>query len=162
MIGNVTRSDNILREIIATSPRENWEKTGLRASHFHKLAIENVSQLFMKLSRHPADRRSFELLSLYLQNFYNDEALLSLAESVDTSDVVSKLNLKYVKGLAPSFVDYLRLSQTRDNLRFKNLRKLSIYPPKMQSDWVWAFLVGLRVRALWQLALMILMHCWQQ
>lgn len=140
VIGNVTRSDNILREIIATSPRENWEKTGLRASHFHKLAIENVSQLFMKLSRHPADRRSFELLSLYLQNFYNDEALLSLAESVDTSDVVSKLNLKYVKGLAPSFVDYLRLSQTRDNLRFKNLRKLSIYPPKMQSDWVWAFL----------------------
>ena len=140
MIGNITRSDNILREIMATAPRVNWEKNGLRVGHFHKLAQENAAQIFTKLARHPADRRSFELFSLYIQSFYNDETLITIAENVDTSDVESKLGLKYVKGLAPSFVDYVRLSQMSDNYRFKNLRKLSLYPLDMQSYWIWAFL----------------------
>lgn len=140
MIGNITRSDNILRDIMAAAPRLNWERTGLRASHFHKLAYEQAGQLLTKLSRHPADRRTFELFSLYLQSFYNDESLVAMAENIDTSDVESKLNLKYIKGLAPSFVDYLRLSEMSETLRFKNLRKLKVYPLNMQSYWIWAFL----------------------
>ncbi len=140
MIGNITRSDNILRNIMATSPRVNWEKTGLRASHYHRLAIEHADQLFIKLSKHPADRRTFELFSLYLQSFYNDKSLIRIAENVDTSDVESKLGLKYIKGLAPSFVDFLRLSRKSQNDRFKNLRKLKLYPLDMQSYWVWSFL----------------------
>ncbi len=140
MIGNITRSDNIFRDIMAAAPRLNWERTGMRASHFHKLATEQAGQLFTKLSRHPADRRTFELFSLYLQSFYNDETLINMAENVDTSDVESKLNLKYIKGLAPSFVEYLRLSEMSDGLRFKNLRKLKVFPLDMQSYWIWAFL----------------------
>jgi len=140
MIGNITRSDNILRDIMATSPRVNWEKTGLRASHYHRLALEHADQLFIKLSKHPADRRTFELFSLYLQSFYNDKNLIRIAENVDTSDVESKLGLKYIKGLAPSFVDFLRLSGMSENYRFKNLRKLKLYPLEMQSYWIWSFL----------------------
>lgn len=140
MIGNITRSDNILREIMNVPPRVNWEKTGLHASHFHKLASENAARIFTKLSRHPADRRTFELFGLYIQSFYNDEALLAMAENVDTSDVEAKLGLKYIKGIAPAFVDYLRISEMSENQRFKNLRKLKVYPLDMQSYWIWAFL----------------------
>jgi hypothetical protein len=139
MIGNITRSDNILRQIVATPPRVNWEKSGLRPSIFHKLADAEMAQIFKKLSKHPADRRAFELLCLYIQNFYNDERLLSIANDVDSSDVSNKLNLKFVEGLAPHFIHYLRISKMSEVKKFKHLRNLKRYPLDMQSYWIWAF-----------------------
>lgn len=139
MIGNITRSDNILKEILNASPRQNWEKTGLRPSMFHKLSVENFSQLMNKISKHPADRRTFELFALYLQSFYNDETLINLADEVDTSLVEKKLDLKYVEGIAPSFVKFLRLSNRSDAKRIQSLRNLVKYPLEEQSYWSWAF-----------------------
>lgn len=139
MIGNITRSDNILREIIAAAPRVNWERTGLRSSMYHKIASEQAQQILAKLSRHPADRRSFELFGLYLQSFYNEESVLKMADDIDTSEVESKIGLKFIEGLAPSFVKYLRLSNKSDTNRIKSLRNLKRYPLDEQSYWDWAF-----------------------
>jgi hypothetical protein len=139
MIGNLTRSDNILKDILGASPRQNWEKTGLRASMYHKLASEHFGQIMTKLGKHPADRRTFELFGLYLQSFYNEESLVTLADDIDTSEVESKLDLKYVEGIAPSFVKYLRLSNMSDTRRIKSLRNLSRYPLEEQSYWSWSF-----------------------
>lgn len=139
MIGNITRSDNILREIIAAAPRVNWERTGLRSSMYHKMASEQAQQILSKLSRHPADRRSFELFGLYLQSFYNDESLLAMADDIDTSAVESKIGLKFIEGIAPSFVKFLRLSNKSDTNRIKSLRNLKRYPLDEQSYWEWAF-----------------------
>lgn len=139
MIGNITRSDNILREIVSASPRFNWERTGLRSSMYHKIASEQSAQILAKLSRHPADRRSLELFSLYLQSFYNDESVLSMADDIDTSEVEAKLGLMFIENLAPSFVKYLRLSNMSDTRRIKSLRNLNRHPLDEQSYWNWAF-----------------------
>lgn len=139
MIGNITRSDNILRDVISASPRVNWERTGLRGSMYHKLASEQSQQILVKLARHPADRRSFELFGLYLQSFYNEESIVRMADDIDTSEVEAKLSLKYIESLAPSFVKYLRLSNMSDTRRIKSLRNLKRYPLEEQSYWNWAF-----------------------
>lgn len=139
MIGNVTRSDNIIREITRTPPRVNWEKTGLRPGLYHKIARDELKQIFHKLSHHPADRRSFELLSLYIQNYFNDPGLLSIASETDTSEIDAKLGLKYIEGISQSLVYFLRLSRLSENGKFKALRNTAKYPLDMQSYWFWAF-----------------------
>lgn len=139
MIGNVARSDNILRDIMAAAPRLNWERTGLRGSMYHKLAVEQAQQIFTKIGKHPADRRTFELFGLYLQSFYNDESLVAMADDIDTSEVESKLNLQFIEGLAPQFVRYLRLSNLSEPRRIKSLRNLKKIPLEEQSYWSWAF-----------------------
>lgn len=139
MIGNITRSDNILREIMAAPPRVNCERTGLRPSMYHKLAVEQAQQIFTKLGKHPADRRVFELFGLYLQSFYNDETLVAIADDIDTSEIESKLGLRYIEGLAPQFVHYLRLTNANETKRIKSLRNFKKFPLEEQSYWFWAF-----------------------
>lgn len=140
MTGNITRSDNILRKIVSTTPRMNWSKSGLNGSVYHKIARDQMKQIFQKLGRHPADRKSFELLALYIQNFYNEESLLKIAGEVDTSELESKLGLKFIEGLAPSFIHYLRLSRMNDNRRIKFLRNTSKFSMKEQVYWIWPFM----------------------
>jgi hypothetical protein len=140
MVGNITRSDNLLRKFILTAPRYNWEKSAASTRIFHDLGKEQAGQIFTKLAKHPADRRSFELFCLYLQAFYNDEGLLKLASDTDTSDVEAKLSLKYIKDISPHFVHYIRLTEMNESQRFKNLRNLTKSPLSMQSYWVWTFM----------------------
>jgi hypothetical protein len=139
MVGNVTRSDNILKEFINASPRENWEKNGLHGSFYHFLAKEQFAQLLKRMSRHPADRRVFELFSLYLQSFYNDETLLQIADDINTASTEAKLDLRNIQGIAPSFVKYLRLTKMGETPRFNALRDLNKSPLDFQSHWVWPF-----------------------
>jgi hypothetical protein len=139
MVGNVTRSDNILKEFINASPRTNWERSGLHGSFYHFLAKEQFAQLIKRLSRHPADRRVFELFSLYLQSFYNDEALILIADDVNTTATEAKLDLRNIQGIAPSLVKYLRLSKLGESQRFNILRDLNRSPLDFQSHWVWPF-----------------------
>lgn len=143
IIGNITRSDNILRQIIQTPPRLVWAKSDTQESEFHKLANDLADKIFLKISRHPTDRNSFQLFSLYVKNFCNDDFLLKIVDSVDSvdmGDVKRKINLKYINAIAPAFVDYLKLSEMNESLRFRNLRKMRRYPLNMQSYWVWPFL----------------------
>lgn len=139
MIGNIARSDNILKDIITAPPRVNWEKSGKEGGVFHKIATEEIRQLFAKLGRHPADRKIFHLFVLYLQSFYNDPELLALADSIDTSEVESKLNLKIIETISPSFIHFLRLSSMNEAARIKALRG-NTYSFEEQSYWFWAFL----------------------
>src|SRR5690606_22740551 len=62
------------------------------------------------------------------------------AEDVDTTEIESKLNLKFVEGLSPEFVQYLRFSRMGDNQKFSLLRNAKEYPLKGQSYWVWPFM----------------------
>lgn len=140
MTGNITRSDNILRKIVTTSPRGNWAKTGLHGSIFHKMASDQIQQIFKKLNRHPADRKSFELLALYLQSFYNEESIVKVASEVDTSELESKLGLKFIESMAPPFVHYLRFSRMGENRRMKLLRQTEVHPFSEQVYWVWPFI----------------------
>jgi hypothetical protein len=139
MIGNVARSDNILREIITTPPRVNWEKSFKVGGPYHEIAKGEIKQLFHKLGRHPADRKSFQLLCLYLKVYYNETSLIALAEEIDTNEVETKADLKIIETIASSLVHFYRLSGMNDEKRFKALRG-SRYPLPEQSYWFWPFL----------------------
>ncbi|MFP5386906.1 MAG: hypothetical protein ACLGHN_12550 [Bacteriovoracia bacterium] len=140
MIGNVTRSDNILRDLASTPPRVNWARSGINASFYHRLGREFTPQIMAKLSRHPADRKNFELFNLYLQNFYNEPSLLDVARDIDTSDVESKLGLKFIEGLAPPIVKFLRLQRKKESDRINDLRNFKKFPLEEQAYWVWPFM----------------------
>lgn len=139
LIGNITRSDNILKEITRTPPRVNWEKSGLRPSFYHKIGRSELKQIFYKLSHHPADRRTFELLNLYFRSYYNDQAFLSLVNDIDTNEVEEKLSLKFVEGLSQSLVQYLRVSRMTEMMKYQTLRDLTKIPLDTQAYWFWAF-----------------------
>jgi hypothetical protein len=138
MIGNVSRSDAVLREIVTTAPRVNWERVAFRGSLYHRIARDQARQLFTKLARHPADRTVFQLFALYLRTYYNDPGLLALAEEVDAGDVEAKLDLRFTLTLAPALVRFRRLSTLPEPLRVRHLRSVGI-PLAEQSYWVWPF-----------------------
>jgi hypothetical protein len=138
MIGNVSRSDNILKEIACSPPRVNWEKSSRITSIYHKVARQNIRQIIYKLDHHPADRKMFQIFSLYLKTFMNDKNLLKILDETDTSEIESKLDLKVIEKLAPSFIHYLRLTNLSDNQRISTMRGEK-YPQDEQSYWFWAF-----------------------
>lgn len=140
MVGNITRSDNLLRQIINTSPRVNWEKTLNAPSFYHDLVTEQAHLILTKLANHPADRKSFQLLVLYLRSFYNKDEIIELADHIDTSDIESKINLRVIEGLAPYFVKYLRLDYLKEGKKIQRLRNLKKSPLDYQAYWVWAFI----------------------
>lgn len=139
MSGNITRSDNLLREFIKKSPRENWKGFSSNSSLYHRLARENMAQIFSKFSKHPADRRSFELFSLYITSFTNDEQILSAINGMGEG-IEDRIFLRYVETMAPPFVHYLRFNRMSDERRIQNLRDFKIYPLKEQSYWEWPFM----------------------
>ena len=140
MIGNITRSDNILRDIMRTTPKGTWEKLVKVPSLYHRVATANAEQMVSKLAKHPADRRTFELFGLYLSHFYNDETTRALANDIDSSEVEDNLDLRYVEGIAPPFVHYLRFARMSENRRFKLLRDTKRFPHLEQAYWVWPFI----------------------
>lgn len=140
MVGNVTRSDNILKTVINSPPRVSWEKSMANGSLYHSLAKEQFAQLINKFSRHPADRKTFQLFALYLKNFYNDEQVLSVIEDVDVGEVESKIGLKFVEMSSPAFIHFLRAQNLSETKRITNLRNIRKNPLEEQSYWVWAFL----------------------
>ena len=140
MIGNITRSDNILRDIINKPPRVNWEKHKRKPSFYHRMASEQIENIISKFAKHPADRRAFELFSLYLTKFYNNTSLIEQVSEVDTSEIEKKLDLKFVEGMAPGFVHYLRFSNMGENRMIKLLRDTTRFPMPEQAYWDWAFL----------------------
>lgn len=140
LIGNITRSNRILSEIITTPPRVNWEKLETqKKSIFHHLGIDSVEQIFKKLTMHPADRKLVHLVLLYLKSFYNDPQLIKIVNEFDVNETYSKLDLKYVKSLAPELVEYLRISRLPMKKRDSYFRDNPI-DLNDQAYWVWAFI----------------------
>ncbi len=139
MIGNVSRSDGILRDFIKTAPRLNWERSAFRASRYHRIARDQAQQILSKLARHPADRSIFQLLVLYLRSYYNDPGLLRLLDGIDTNEVEAKLDLRFTLAVAPELVHFRRLSLLPEMFRVRELRGPRIPLPE-QSYWVWPFI----------------------
>ncbi len=140
MIGNVTHSDNILKGIINQPPLMNWIGYTTRNSIYHHVSQENIKQIFQKLARHPSDRKTFELLELYFDHYFNDSALLEDVSENETGDLKNLLGLKYIERMAPDLIHYLRLEKLSENTKMKRLRDTSHFPVRTQIYWIWPFM----------------------
>ena len=141
MIGNISRSDLIIREIINQPPRKIFAGYGSVHSSFHKLADQNLDKMLNKLGRHPADRLSFHLLIMYFQNYMNSPDLLALIQDIDTSETMNKLTLRRVEKVAPGLVGYLRLKEMSRDRRLKKLTEQTEYPLDKQAQWSLPFIL---------------------
>lgn len=138
MIGNITRSDNILRELILLPPREFYKGEAKGNSFYHRLTLENLEKVLKKFSRHPADRLTFYLFTLYLKTYLNDTGLHAFVEDVENSRLKEKLRLTYTEKIAPELVAAIRFSMMGEKRRIKILRseKFSL---ETQSFWFWPY-----------------------
>lgn len=139
MIGNITRSDNYLKEIINQPPALFFRGYHLRPGIYSGLTEEHLEKVLSKFARHPADRLTFYLFCAYMKSFANQESLISLINEIEPDNQTSRLNLTYTQRIAPEFVKFLRLSNMGLKRRAKNLRSKS-YPQNFQAIWVWPFL----------------------
>lgn len=140
MVGNITRSDNILRDVINTRPVKNWQHYHRSPSLYHKIGKEQATQIVSKMSKHPANRRMLELFGLYLTRFYNDPAIEEVTSEIDSDEVESKIDLAYIESMAPAFVRYLRFSKMSEGPRNILLRNIVQFPANEQAYWIWPFI----------------------
>lgn len=139
MIGNITRSDNYLKEIIQQPPVSFMRNFQLQQGVFSRMTEEHLDKVLRKFARHPADRLTFYLFCSYLKHFANQEPLIKLIDEIEPDGQSSRLNLTYTQRAAPELVKYLRLSNMGIKRRAQTLRTKS-YPQSFQALWVWPFL----------------------
>ncbi len=139
MIGNVTRSDNILRNIMKTPPVRLWEGYSAHPSFYHRLSVENIQAMITKIANHPSDRKIWQLFSLYLEHFTNDPGLNEQLNEHEKSQLDGKLNLLSVERIAPELVQYLRMKRLDEKRLSVRLRKKTM-PMQSQPYWAWYFL----------------------
>lgn len=138
MVGNISHSDQILRDIARSSPFESWKGYRTKPSVFGRVARDNIEQLLLKLSRHPADRKSYALMERYLVEFFNETILLDNLKDQSSGALKGLWRLRYTRKLAPDFVQYLRLGQMDPSKRIKKVRTGKL-PPEYLAYWVWYF-----------------------
>jgi hypothetical protein len=139
MIGNVTRSDNILRSMMREAPVKSWKGFTTRPTYYHRLAMENLSSMITKIAKHPSDRKTWELFSLYLEEFMNDPRLLEELNDHAASDLEGKLSLLSVKRIAPELANYVELKKLDEQKLSARLRSKEISYAE-QAYWEWYFL----------------------
>lgn len=138
LIGNVTKSDNYLKLILEQPPREFYRGFTISSSIYHKLTEQNLDKVLGKFARHPADRTTFYLFTLYLKQYANRPELLSLLDDIQP-DYDERLNLNYTLRVSPQLVRAVRLSKMTEKRRVKNLRNAR-HPQEFQAQWVWNFI----------------------
>lgn len=138
MIGNISHSDQILRDIARSTPFDSWKGYRAKTSLFSRVARDNIEQLLLKLSKHPSDRKSYALMERYLTEFFNETILLDNLKDQSSSALKGLWRLRYTRKLAPDFVQYLRLGQMDSAKRVEKIKSM-----KLSSDflayWVWYF-----------------------
>jgi hypothetical protein len=139
MIGNITRSDNILKSLMQQSPRFFYQGFTVKPNIYEKQTLTHIEKVLRKFSRHPADRLTFYLFNQYIKSFLNKIDLLTLIDDIEATELKDKVSLAYTEKIAPELVAHIRLSKMSDERRMKNLRTTE-YSLDMQSYWVWAFL----------------------
>lgn len=139
MIGNVTRSDNILKAMMKRPPVRSWQGFSAMPPFYHRLAVENLDAMISKIANHPSDRKTWELFSLYLREFSNDPRLIEELNKHEGSQLEGKLQLEAVERISPELVTYLRLKRLKEEKLAARLRKKTI-PLEQQAYWVWYFL----------------------
>lgn len=138
MIGNVTRSDNILRTITKRPPYHNWQGYTRQTSVYQQVATNNLEQILKKMAGHPSDRKSFEIFTLYLKNFTNDPVLLSLLDASEVNSLEGKWSLKAVSRLSPDFHQYLYLTRLEERKRQARIKN-SKFSEEFKLYWLWPF-----------------------
>jgi hypothetical protein len=141
LVGNITRSDNILKEIIRTPPVKLWIQDHAQGqSSFDLIAKDNLEQILERLSRHPSDRKAENLFISYLLAFTNDPVFREKLGDLDISQIDGVLNLKYTEHMAPDFVHYLRLARLESTKRNGRLLKMNWFSTEKKAYWIWPFL----------------------
>lgn len=138
MIGNISHSDEILRSITRSAPFESWKGFRTAPSVFSRVARDNIEQLLLKLSKHPADRKSYALVERYLLEFFNEPILIDNLKEQSTSALKGLWRLRYTKKLAPEFIQYLRLGQLDTAKRIKRMKSPKM-KPHFLTYWAWYF-----------------------
>lgn len=139
MIGNVTRSDNVLKAMMKKPPVRNWQGFTAQPTFYHRLAVENLDAMITKIADHPSDRKTWELFSLYLREFFNDPRLIEELNDHEGTQLDGKLQLTSVERISPELVTYLRLKRMKEEVLSARLRR-KILPLDQQAYWVWYFL----------------------
>ncbi len=139
MAGNITRSDNLLKDFINTSPYENWKKTSVKRSFYHSLSNEFIDAILEKLAKHPSDRLIFRLFCEYIRQFYQDETLVYRINKLSDKMSRSEVSLEYVKRMAPALVNHLRLKSMPDSKRMQFLKDPKNISLDEQALWDWPF-----------------------
>ena len=139
MIGNITRSDTILKSIISQPPRTFYKGFTVNSSIYHKMTEVNLEKILRKFSRHPADRLVFFLFIGYLKSYLNKPDLLELVDEIEPSDMKQRIPLSYTLRVSPDFVSFYRLLSMSEKRKMKNLRT-GKYSTEMQSLWVWPYI----------------------
>ena len=139
MIGNITRSDKILRELMTEPPRYFYQGFTLKGSIYHEMTLTHLEKVLRKFSRHPADRLTFYLFNLYIRSYMNKPDLIELVEDLELDSMSEKVKLSYTEKIAPELVGFVRLIRMGEKRRMKILRQ-SKYSLEMQSLWVWPFM----------------------
>jgi len=140
MLGNITRSDSLLKEFINTAPYYNWKKRSINPSFYHTLSLEFLDGILERLAKHPSDRLIFKLFCEYVLSYYSDETLFYRIKKVHSGFATDFINLEYVKRLAPALVNHLRLKAMSESNRISTLRNEKIITQEEQSLWHWPFL----------------------
>ncbi|HLW56415.1 MAG TPA: hypothetical protein VKY27_03465 [Bacteriovoracaceae bacterium] len=139
MLGNITRSDNLLKDFINTAPYYNWKKSSLNPSFYHLLGSEFLDNILDKQSKHPSDRLIFRLFCEYILNFYSEPTLIYKVRRIHTEPSSDFIKLEYVKRVAPALVNHLRLKKLSESERLKVLKNSQEISLDEQSLWHWPF-----------------------
>jgi hypothetical protein len=140
IIGNVTKSDNILKDFINHKPFENWKRFAPKPSIYQKLANDHVEQILSKLSNHPSDRKMYNLFALYLTHFYHSSFLTNIVNENRAEISKQELDLKHTSKLAPDFVNYLKLSSENKNEQLAKLAVTDESSIRSHLHWTWPFI----------------------
>lgn len=139
MIGNITRSDKILKDMMTEPPRFFYQGFTLHGSVYHRMTLTHLEKVLRKFSRHPADRLTFYLLNQYIKSYLNKPDLIEVVDDLDLDSLSDKMRLSYTEKIANELVGYVRLSRMGEKRRFKILRS-DRYSLEVQSFWMWPFM----------------------
>jgi hypothetical protein len=139
MIGNITRSDKILKDMMTEPPRYFYQGFTMNGSVYHRLTLTHLEKVMRKFSRHPADRLTFYLFNQYIKSFLNKSDLIELVDDLEMEGMSEKIKLSYTERIAPELVGFVRLNSMGEKRRIKILRQPR-YSLEMQSLWIWPFM----------------------
>ncbi len=136
LIGNTAKSDSLLAQTYHTSPFIFWTKYPYDQSVWTEAISLRTEKIFERLSRHPADRTSFQLFAKYMNDFFNDAILEeTTSKFFNTSDLKEKMRLKVYQLRTGEFSSYLlyRGASAKRKIALQAEKKERVFP------WYWYF-----------------------
>lgn len=140
LLGNIARSDDLMMKTYSSSPLDYWMKYPYEKNFWSEAISLRNEKIFERLSKHPADRTSFQLFSKYMNEFFNDEILSATTDQYfDDDNLKSKMKLKVYQIRATSFSSYLiyKMGSSRKRSRGVNTDVLNRAPKEF--PWFWYF-----------------------